>query len=336
MFLRTTCASVLLLACSIPAHAQPSEAAALQFQRNLLQVLECSAGADVQQDVVSRLRAARYADAADRPADLRDWRFEQKEEDDDRRVTVITPPQSMVAHGVQAAHFFADALGFSIAVDTAQRERIVAAHGLRLQSSTLREPFEVWSAPTTPIIVRSAGDGYRLGCTPVAKGNGAPARQAPAVAVKDLQNAIECRANQATMARLQVFWRGVSERPQFAWPQDVRSVNEVNYTVGDAELPLLLIGLQAPMQVHGVSTHTIAVTFGGFLGADLGDVAVAPVLAHTGMGAAHQVGKDTWQRVLPSVAFSAGKWIPQHIVMRTDEGRVIAGCASDYVRSTAD
>ncbi len=338
MFFRTTCASatLLLVASSSVADAQPTDDDALRFQLDLQDVLECSASAEVQQAVVNRLREARYADASERPRYLRDWRFEQTDEDDDHRVIVITPPQSVTAHGVDAPQLFADRFGFSVALDPAQRERIVAAYGLQLQSSTLHEPFELWSTPTTSIIVRSAGDSYRLGCKPFTKDGKAAVRQVPAVDVQDLQDAIHCRADEGSMRRLQAFWQRLSEQPQFEWPQDVRSVNEVIYTVDDEELHLMLIGMQTPMQVYGVSTHTIAVTFGGFFGADLGDVAVAPVLAQTGMDTSHQVGEGTWQRALPPVAFSAGKWIPQHIVMRTDEGHVIAGCASDYARSTAD
>ncbi|PTT53801.1 hypothetical protein DBR33_04590, partial [Stenotrophomonas sp. HMWF022] len=82
MFFRTTCASVLLLvACSGSAIAQPADADALLFQHDLRDVLECGASAEVQQAVVSRLRAARYADAAERLPYLRDWRFEQEGED---------------------------------------------------------------------------------------------------------------------------------------------------------------------------------------------------------------------------------------------------------------
>ncbi|MBD3683250.1 hypothetical protein H3005_15380 [Stenotrophomonas sp. Br8] len=336
MFFRTTCASALLLvACSGSAIAQPADADALLFQHDLRDVLECGARADVQQAVVSRLRAARYADAAERLPYLRDWRFEQEGEDDDHRVTVITPPQSITVHGVEVPRLFADAFGFSVALDPVQRDRIVAAHSLRLQSSSLREPFELWSAPTTPIIVRSAGDGYRLGCAPSTNGNRAAVRQLPAVEVQDLQDAIHCRADEGSMRRLQAFWQRLSEQPQFEWPQDVRSVNEVNYSVGDDDLHLLLIGVQAPIQAYGVSTHTIALAFGGFFGADLGDVALEPVLAQAGMDTSHTVGKDAWQRLLPPVTFSGGSWVPQHIVMRTDEGRVVAGCASDYVRSTS-
>lgn len=332
MFIRTTCALALLLtACSGCARAQTADTDAVLFQNDLRAVLECSAGPDLQQRVVSRLRAARYTDVAERTAELRDWRFEEKSEDDDQRMTVIVPPQPMTVHGIDASQIIADAFGFSIALDTVQRERVIAAHGLRLQSSTLREPFALWSAPTTSVIVRSAGDGYRLGCAPQATGKDAAAR--PAMAVQDLQDASECRADEATMRRLQAFWQGISERPQFQWPQEVRSVTEVSYTVGDEELPLLLIGLQSPFRVHGVATDTVALAFGGFFGADLGDAALNPVLARAGMDASHNVGKAAWQRALPPVAFKGGDWIPQHIVMRTDEDHVIAGCASDYVRS---
>ncbi|HHA2759136.1 MULTISPECIES: hypothetical protein [Stenotrophomonas] len=332
MFFRTTCALALLLtACSGSARAQTAETDAVLFQNDLREVLECSAGPDLQQRVVSRLRAARYTDVAERTAELRDWRFEEKGADDDHRMTVITLPQPMTVHGIDARQVVADPFGFSIALDGAQRERVIAAYGLHLQSSTLREPFELWSAPTASVIVRSAGDGHRLGCSPQGTGKDAAAR--PAMAVQDLQEASECHADEATMGRLQAFWQGISERSQLEWPQEVRSVSEVSYTVGDAKLPLLVIGLQSPIQMHGVATRTITLAFGGFFGADLGDVAVAPVLAQAGMGTSHQVGKATWQRALPPMAFKGGDWIPQHIVMRTDENHVIAGCASDYVRS---
>ncbi|HHA2675188.1 hypothetical protein FEO92_18840 [Stenotrophomonas maltophilia] len=333
MFFRTTCALALLLtACSGSARAQTAETDAVLFQNDLREVLECSAGPDLQQRVVSRLRAARYTDVAERTAELRDWRFEEKGADDDHRMTVITLPQPMTVHGIDARQVVADPFGFSIALDGAQRERVIAAYGLHLQSSTLREPFELWSAPTASVIVRSAGDGHRLGCKPFTKDGKATVRQVPAVDVQDLQDAIHCRADEGSMRRLQAFWQRLSEQPQFEWPQDVRSVNEVNYTVDDEELHLLLIGLQAPVQAYGVPTHTIALAFGGFFGVDLGSTAVAPVLAKAGMDTSHAVGKDAWQRLLPPVAFSGGSWIPQHIVMRTDEGRVVAGCASDYER----
>lgn len=170
MFFRTTCALALLLtACSGSARAQTAETDAVLFQNDLREVLECSAGPDLQQRVVSRLRAARYADVAERTAELRDWRFEEKGADDDHRMTVITLPQPMTVHGIDARQVVADPFGFSIALDGAQRERVIAAYGLHLQSSTLREPFELWSAPTASVIVRSAGDGHRLGCKPFTK-----------------------------------------------------------------------------------------------------------------------------------------------------------------------
>lgn len=254
----------------------------MQFQRNLRDVLECRASADLQRSVVNRLRAARYTAIAERPANLRGWRFEEKGADDDHRMTVITLPQPMTVHGIDARQVVADPFGFSIALDSAQRERVIAAYGLHLQSSTLREPFELWSAPTASVIARSAGDGHRLGCRPFTKDGKATVRQVPAVDVQDLQDAIHCRADEGSVRRLQAFWQRLSEQPQFEWPQDARSVNEVNYTVDNEALHLLLIGLQTPVQAYGVPTHTIALAFGGFFGVDLGGTAVAPVLAQAG------------------------------------------------------
>ncbi len=61
MFFRTTCALALLLtACSGSARAQTAETDAVLFQNDLREVLECSAGPDLQQRVVSRLRAAGF------------------------------------------------------------------------------------------------------------------------------------------------------------------------------------------------------------------------------------------------------------------------------------
>ena len=54
----------------------------------------------------------------------------------------IDMPAALTVHGITTHRLLADDRGFSIPIDAAQRARIVSGNGLRLRSSTLREPFQ--------------------------------------------------------------------------------------------------------------------------------------------------------------------------------------------------
>jgi len=168
-------AFALLLACASATASAPGATAAASFQRDLVAILECRADPATTQRIGNTLRAAMYGDAQQRPAHLRDWRF-QRGGDEDRPFTTIDMPAPLKAQGITTRRVFVDDLGMSMPIDGAQRERIVATHALRLRSSTLHEPFSVWSRPVVAgekplpaaVVVRSDGDGYRLGATGLA------------------------------------------------------------------------------------------------------------------------------------------------------------------------
>jgi len=269
MFPRMIRACVLMLvACCGHADAEPAQTEALRFQQNLLAVLECRASADTRQTVASTLRAARYGDPAGRPLHLRDWHFEQAGDADAAAVTVIELPVPLTVQGVRTQRVFAGAQGLSIAINAAARDRIVARHGLQLQSSTLREPFRVWTArpvegnaSAPSIMVSSDGDGYRLGCTaPAASTQGTlPLDRQQREDANDLAAAIECRADDAALRRVGRLLQQVMEQPQSEWPAEVHAV-----ALGDAGgfdrsqhlVHLLGVLAHGAVAVGGLGDHT--------------------------------------------------------------------------------
>ncbi|WP_340570722.1 hypothetical protein [Stenotrophomonas sp. G106K1] len=345
MFPASLSTSFLLLALvgTVDVNAASGDPEAARFQRDLLAVLECRAGADTQQIVANTLRAARYGDPDRRPLHLRDWHFEHTGDTGDAAVTVIDMPVPLTLQGVQTRRVFADDQGFSIAIDAAARDRIVACHGLQLRSSTLREPFKVWSAQsvdgsvsTSSIMVRSVGDEYRLGCTAPHVGTQvarSPDRQQRADA-NDLTAAIECRADDATLDRVERVLQQVMEQPQSGWPAEVRAVSAPMHAINGTVLPVFQIELQRPLQIPGVDTDRLLVAPAGLFAADLGRVNVASVLLDAGLNAAdQQAGVQVWQREASRSGLpSASIRINERVVARTDDGTVLTGCSSSQMR----
>lgn len=331
------------LAGTVKANASEGDPEAVRFQHGLLAVLECRASADTRKIVANTLRAARYGDPAKRALHLRDWHFEHAGDADDAAMTVIDMPVPLTVHGVRTRRVFADDQGFSIAIDAAARDRIVASHGLQLRSSTLREPFKVWSAQsvdgsvsTPSIMVRSDGDEYRLGCTAPHVGTQvarSPDRQQRADA-PDLTAAIECRADDAALRRVGRLLQQVMEQPQSEWPAEVRTVSAPTHAINGTVLPVFQIELQTPLQIQGVATDRLLVAPAGLFAADLGRVNVASVLLDAGLNAAdQQAGVQVWQREASRSGLpSASIRINERVVARTDDGTVLTGCSTSQMR----
>lgn len=331
------------LAGTVKANASEGDPEAVRFQHDLLAVLECRASADTRQIVANTLRAARYGDPAKRALHLRDWHFEHAGDADDAAMTVIDMPVPLTVHGVRTQRFFADAQGLSIAIDGAARDRIVARHGLQLQSSTLREPFRVWSArpvdgnASAPSIrVSSNGDGYRLGCTALAASTQRtlPLDGQQRADATDLSAAIECRADDATLRRVERVLQQVMEQPQSGWPAEVRTVSAPTHAINGTVLPVFQIELQTPLQIQGVATDRLLVAPAGLFAADLGRVNVASVLLDAGLNAAdQQAGVQVWQREASRSGLpSASIRINERVVARTDDGTVLTGCSTSQMR----
>lgn len=347
MFPRTIRACVLMLvACCGHADAEPAQTEALHFQQDLLAVLECRASADTRQTVASTLRAARYGDPAGRPLHLRDWHFKQAGDADAASVTVIDMPVPLTAQGVRTRRVFADAQGLSIAIDAAARDRIVARHGMQLQSSTLREPFRVWSARSVggntsapSIMVSSDGDGYRLGCTaPDASTRGTlPLDGQQRADANDLTAAIECRADDAALRRVGRLLQQVMEQPQGEWPAEVRAVSAPMHAIKGTVLPAFQIDLQTPLQIQGIAIDKVLAAPAGLFAADLGRINVASVLLDAGLTTAHQqAGVQVWQRETSRSRLPSGSLrINERVVARADDGAVLTGCSSSQIRAAA-
>ncbi|CAM4445629.1 hypothetical protein [Stenotrophomonas indicatrix] len=347
MFPRTIRACVLMLvACCGHADAEPAQTEALRFQQNLLAVLECRASADTRQTVASTLRAARYGDPAGRPLHLRDWHFEQAGDADAASVTVIDMPVPLTVQGVRTQRVFAGAQGLSIAIDAAARDRIVARHGLQLQSSTLREPFRVWTArpvdgnaSAASIMVSSDGDGYRLGCTAaVASTQGTlPLDRQQRADANDLTAAIECRADDAALRRVGRLLQQVMEQPQSEWPAEVHAVSAPTHAINGTVLPVFQIELQTPLQIQGITTDKVLAAPAGLIAADLGRINVAGVLLDAGLTTAHQqAGVQVWQREASRSGLPSGSIrIHERMVARADDGTVLTGCSSSQMRAAA-
>lgn len=333
---------LLALAGTVNANAASGDPEAARFQRDLLAVLECRASADTRQIVANTLRAARYGDPDRRPLHLRDWHLERTGDADDAAVTVIDMPVLLTVQGVQTRRVFADDQGFSIAIDAEARDRIVASHGLQLRSSTLREPFKVWSAQsvdgsvsTPSIMVRSDGDEYRLGCTAPHVGTQvarSPDRQQRAGA-PDLTAAIECRADDAALRRVGRLLQQVMEQPQSEWPAEVRAVSAPTHAIKGTVLPVFQIEMQTPLQIQGVDTDRLLVAPAGLFAADLGRVSVASVLLDAGLNAAdQQAGVQVWQREASRSGLASGSIrINERVVARADDGSVLTGCSSSQM-----
>ena len=325
---RALVACLLVLACA-RVNALPADAGvAATFQRDLVAILECRADPATRQAVGKVLRAAMYGDARQRPAHLRGWRFERSG-DEDHPVTTLDMPTAVTAQGVTTRRLFVEAGGFSMPINDLQRERIVAAHALHLRSSTLREPFRVWSSPVvagkTPppaaVVVSSDGDGYRLGCDLSGERDDEehPAHRQRAADAHDLAAAAECRASPEVMERVRAFWNRALEAGQDAWPAQLQSVASRD---GDE---LYVATLFDPIHIQGVPTRRVALGMGLFAGL-MDPATTAQAVSGAGMTAADQSSSGLWERELSSNQ-DAGRQVSRGLVVLQRDGvGTLVGC----------
>lgn len=330
MFPASLRTSFLLLALvgTVDANAASGDPEAARFQRVVVAVLECRADPTINQTVGKALRAAMYGDTQQRPAHLSGWRFERSGDEDDP-VTIIDMPIALTAQGVTTRRMFVDAIGFSIPIDGAQQARIVAEYSLRLRSSTLREPYRVWSrdveaagsAPATAVVVRSDGDGYRLGCAPSGwqLGEAASAGHQNVADADDLAAAAECRATPEARERVEAFWDLVLDAGQDTWPAQVQHLAS-----RDSD-ELYVATLFDPIRVHGVSTRTVALGM-GLIAAAIDPDATAEAVRGAAMTAADQSGAGVWEKQL-SVSESRGNRASRSLVVLQRDGEdTLVGC----------
>lgn len=323
--------------------APPAQAnTAASFQRDLIALLECRASPAAMQAVPTALRSARYGAPRERPAHLQGWGFTRSGDGDDAP-TFIDMPDALTVHGITTHRVVADDTGFSIPVDAGQRARIVTENGLRLRSSSLREPFQVWSAPqasddaslAAALVVRSDGEGYRVGCDYPGPMRAArvPPRLRETASAGDIGAALECRADDAAMQRIANMWERVSELSPLAWPDNVSAVAEREYAVGGQTMSLLAVTLDHPVMLQGLPVQSLGIAQGGFFATDMGDAPLKAVLDATRLGAADRQVEGYWMREATREASSRYRRVRAFSVTPTDSGAVLAGCMTSEVRS---
>lgn len=326
----------------MPAASQAQATTAANFQRDLVEILECRATPATRQAVTTALRGARYGTPQERPAHLQGWSF-TRSGDEEHATTLIDMPVTLTAHGIPTHRVVADDMGFSIPVDAGQRARIVSGNGLQRRSSTLREPFQVWSAPAASgrpssagsIVVSSDGEGYRVGCDYPGPMQGArvPPRLRDTATASDMGAALECRADDAAMQRIANMWERVSELSPLAWPDNVSAVAEREYRVDGQEMPVMVITLEQPVALKGVAATSLVLAYGGYIAADMGDAPLKAVLDATGLGAADRQAEGYWMQEAAREASSGYTRVRAFSVIATDSGAVLAGCMTSEVRS---
>lgn len=325
------------------AGAPPVQAnTAASFQRDLVALLECRASPAAMQAVTTALRGARYGTPQERPAYLQGWRFTRSGDGDDT-TTFIDMPDALTVHGITTHRVVADDSGFSIPVDAGQRDRIVSGNGLRLRSSSLREPFQVWSPPEASgdaslpaaLVVRSDGKGYRVGCDypgPMREAR-VPPRLRETASASDIGAALECRAEDAAMQRIANMWERVSELSPLAWPANVSAVAEREYGVGGQTMSLLAVTLDHTVMLQGLPVQSLGIAQGGYFAADMGEATLEAVLGATSLGVADRKVEGYWMREARREQSSGHTRVRQFGVIPTDSGAVLVGCMTSEVRS---
>ena len=326
----------------MPAASQAQATNAANFQRDLVEILECRATPARRQAVTTALRGARYGAPEDRPAHLQGWSF-TRSGDEEHATTLIDMPVTLTAHGIPTHRVVADDMGFSIPIDAGQRARIVSGNGLRHRSNTLREPFQMWSAPAASgdpaspgvIVVSSDGAGYRLGCDypgPMREAR-LPPRLRETATADDMGAALECRADDAAMRRIANLWERVSELSPLAWPDTVRAVAEREYHADGQEMPVVVVTLERPVALKGLPAQSLVLAYGGYFAADMGDAPLKAVLDAAGLGAADRQVEGYWRREATREASSGYTRVRVFSVIPTDSGAVLAGCMTSEVHS---
>lgn len=331
-------AVALLMAVAPPAQANT----AASFQRDLVELLECRASPATVEAVTTALRGARYGSPQERPAYLQGWGFTRSSGEEDM-TTFIDMPGALTVHGITTRRVVVDDRGFSIPIDAGQRARIVSETGLRRRSSTLREPFQVWSAPPTAvntsspgaIVVSSDGEGYRVGCDypgPMREAR-IPPRLRETATADDMGAALECRADDAAMRRIANLWERVSELSPLAWPDNVSAVAEREYHANGQQMPVMVVTLEQPVALKGLPAQSLVLAYGGYFAADMGDAPLRAVLDVTGLGAADRQVEGYWRREATREATSGYTRVRAFSVIPIDSGGVLAGCMTSDIRS---
>lgn len=331
-------AVALLMAVAPPVQANT----AASFQRDLVELLECRASPATMEAVTTALRGARYGTPQERPAYLQGWGF-TRSSDEEGTTTFIDMPAALTVHGITTRRVVADDRGFSIPIDAGQRARIVSGNGLRRRSSTLREPFQVWSAPAAAvntsapgaIVVSSDGEGYRVGCDypgPIREAR-IPPRLRETATADDMGAALECRADDAAMRRIANLWERVSELSPLAWPDNVSAVAEREYHADSQEMPVVVVTLEQPVALKGLPAQSLVLAYGGYFAADMGDAPLKAVLDAAGLGPADRQVEGYWRREATREASSGYTRVRSFSVIPTDSGAVLAGCMTSEVRS---
>lgn len=331
-------AVALLMAVAPPAQANT----AASFQRDLVELLECRASPATMQAVTTTLRGARYGTPQERPAYLQGWGF-TRSSDEEGTTTFIDMPAALTVHGITTHRLLADDRGFAIPIDAGQRARIVSGNELRLRSSTLREPFQVWSAPAAAVntsspgatVVSSDGEGYRVGCDypgPMREAR-IPLRLRETATADDMGAALECRADDAAMRRIANLWERVSELSPLAWPDNVSAVAEREYHADGQEMPVVVVTLEQPVALKGLPAQSLVLAYGGYFAADMGDAPLRAVLDAAGLGVADRQIAGYWMREATREASSGYTRVRSFSVILTDSGAVLAGCMTSEVRS---
>lgn len=332
-------AIALSMATAPPAQANTADT----FQPDLVELLECRASPATIQSVTTAVRGARYGTAQERPAYLQGWGFTRSDDEEDT-TTLIEMPDAVSVHGISTHRLVADDMGFSIPIDAVQRARIVSQNGLRLRSSSLREPFQVWSPAGTSgnaslpaaIVVRSDGEGYRLGCdySGALRASRVPARLSETATAGDIGAALECRADDAAMRRIANMWERVSELSPLAWPANVSAVAEREYHADGQEMPVMVVTLEQPVALKGLPAQSLVLAYGGYFAADMGDAPLKAVLDATGLGAADRHVEGYWMRREPTRQDATGYTVVRSFsVIPVDGGGVLAGCMTSDRRA---
>jgi hypothetical protein len=335
-----TLAPLMAIGIASATPAPPTGADALR--RDLTAILECRASPAARQAVGNVLRAAMYGDVQKRPVYLRGWTFTRSDNADSRLIH-IEMPLALTAHGIATHRFMVDAMDFSMPITVAQREQIVVSHALRLRTTVLQEPFQVWSAAgqvdaaplDASIVVQRDGDGFRLGCDMPGPEREAriPERLRDVADAQDLSAALECRADDQRMQRIANLWERLSDYPAWTWPSNVVAIAELGGVTGDEDAGMYRIVLDPPLLSQGMPVRAMVMAYGGFIGGDMGNVLQDDVLRAAGLSAKDRT-ESSWQReVLRTPIGSHFAWTRTRVVARAGAGALLSGCISARVNT---
>lgn len=317
-------------------HAPPPQTTTAAVQRNLEDILQCRSNEATLQAVIGSLREARYA--GDSSPALKGWVF-GRPVDEEFPISSVDMPQALTAFGISTRRLLSDGMGLAIAINAAQRDALVAAHGLQMQQNGQKAPAEVWSAPGSlddpgapaSVIIRGDGDAYRVGCDYPGELRRArvPGNLRDTASLQDLSDALQCRGDLAVQQRALRLWDRVTALAQNGWPRQVRRFGRDTYVLGGEPVAVDAIELEAPIQVHGLATRRLVLVHEQYAFAVLGEKPVAAVLAAAGMTDDDDApSRHEWVAQGTALPSSNGtRRILHRRVIRSDDGTVLAGCA---------